>query len=305
VTLLRDIQHDAAYGEGKVSALLRKCKILASRIHSDDFSRWIDHELVGYPEQEVLPEYRVLRGVESHGHFAGVAGSAIRNARIPSGSLPEPLRQRITELHLREGIAQFEELLKGDQDPLHVDWPSDLIARVALEIYDGYGCMAAWRIVPRATIAGLVDSVRNRILAFALELERLNPDAGEAQASDTPIAPNAVHQVFQTNIYGTVGNFAAGSTNVTQQSEITISGGDLDGLKRELCRLGIHQEDVAALEAALRDDQAAQEPGFGTRAKAWLGNMMAKAATGAWTVSMQTAGAVLPKLLAEYLNLRP
>lgn len=306
MTLLRDIQHEAASGKAPVSQLLRKCKILAARLKSAEFSAWIDRELNGYGENDDLPKYRVLKGLESHGHFVGAYRSELRNGRIPSHVLPEPLNEQITELHLTDPIASYEDLLLKAKDDLHVDWPTDLVAAVGRRIYEDMSCMAAWRIVPRSALASLVDVVRNRVLGLVLELEEANPNAGEASSSETPVAPSVVHQAFHTHIYGSVGNIATASSNVVQTAEVNIvARGDIAGLRTELLRLGLPAEDIAELETALAEDKHDNEPGIGRRAAAWLGRTVVKASSGAWQVSLQTAAAVLPKMIGAYLGLPP
>ena len=47
MSLLRDIQNDLSGPSGDITTVLRKCKILAARLGSDEFSRWVDWELNG------------------------------------------------------------------------------------------------------------------------------------------------------------------------------------------------------------------------------------------------------------------
>lgn len=60
MSLLRDIQDAAIDEQSQVATLLRKCKVLATRLGSQEFSRWIDNELNGYANLDELPAYRVL-----------------------------------------------------------------------------------------------------------------------------------------------------------------------------------------------------------------------------------------------------
>jgi hypothetical protein len=51
---------DAASGDAvPVSTLLRKVKVIASRLKVGELESWVDHELAGYPPDAELPEYRV------------------------------------------------------------------------------------------------------------------------------------------------------------------------------------------------------------------------------------------------------
>lgn len=305
MTLLRDIQNDAAYGRGKVSELLRKCRILAARLKSGELTAWVDRELNGYRDDEPLPEYRLLRGVESHGHFVGPARSELRNGRIPPHVLPPPFNEQITELHLNQPIAMYEDLAASAKGELHVDWPADLLAHVGRDIYDDMACIAAWRMLPRSSLVQLVDVVRNKVLALVLELEATNPNAGEASGPEPPISPPLVHQAFTTHIYGNVGNVATAGTNVTQNAQVIVARGDLAALRDQLGRIGVAAADVAELEAALAEDVKEPQPDIGRRAASWIGRMLLKVGSGAWQVSVQTAAEVLPKVIGSYLGLPP
>jgi hypothetical protein len=82
MSLLRDIQDAAVDPSTDVATLLRKCKILAVRLGSEEFKQWVDYELNGYDKVEDLPEYRILH-TESFGTFAGPFGTSMNNALIP------------------------------------------------------------------------------------------------------------------------------------------------------------------------------------------------------------------------------
>lgn len=73
MTLLRQIQQELASSDIDVVAVLRKCKILARRLHSDQFAQWVDCELNGYPKDADVPEYRTVHAVHdassSNGYY--------------------------------------------------------------------------------------------------------------------------------------------------------------------------------------------------------------------------------------------
>lgn len=71
MSLLRDIQNETATAGGDVVSVLRKCKILASRLSSDELTRWVDFELDGYPESQPIPDYRRLR-VNCYANFMNI-----------------------------------------------------------------------------------------------------------------------------------------------------------------------------------------------------------------------------------------
>lgn len=77
-------------------------------------------------------------------------------------------------------------------------------------------CLEAWKVIPYPAIVAVLDSVRNKILSFALEIENEFPGAGEATANSQPMSQERVNQIFNTYILGNVQNVATGSTDVKQ-----------------------------------------------------------------------------------------
>jgi AbiTii-like protein len=63
--LLFEIQKEAVDGNTALSTVLRKCLVLGTRIGQRDLKDWAQWELNGYPASIELPEYRILKGLQS------------------------------------------------------------------------------------------------------------------------------------------------------------------------------------------------------------------------------------------------
>ena len=68
MTLLQEIQTETSSSGGDLATILRKCKILAARLGSEEFARWITCELDGYPDDQPIP---VLATCPVHPHKKG------------------------------------------------------------------------------------------------------------------------------------------------------------------------------------------------------------------------------------------
>lgn len=75
MTLLREIQTEVSTSGGDLATILRKCKILAARLGSAEFARWVTWELDGYPEDQPIPSYRRL-AAQYYANFMGVGWNA-------------------------------------------------------------------------------------------------------------------------------------------------------------------------------------------------------------------------------------
>ena len=304
MSLLRDIQNAAVDPNTDVATLLRKCKILAVRLGSEEFKRWVDHELNGYEKIEDLPEYRILH-TESYGDFAGAFGSGLRNAPIPPLCLPEELRDRITKSYLMQPISAYASLINREEksDP-HEQWPADMTALFGRKIYRDMNCLSAWKVIPHNALIALVDTIKTRVLNFVLEIEEEAPDAGEAPPHQPPLPQEKVSQVFNTYITGNVQNVATGSSHFTQAGEFRVVEGDFSTLAEYLRSYGVANKDVDKLKDAIDTDKKVDgKAAFGKRVQAWLAEMVGKAASGTWKVGTSAATTVLGKALAKYFGL--
>jgi len=305
VTLLREIQNAAVASETPITDLLRRCKILAARLGSKDFAEWVDRELNGYNTKEELPPYRI-GDVTSLGTFVGAFGRGAKNVPIPPSNIPKEWRDFATKTYMLQPISAFEQLLGNpDSGTFQSPWPTDIVKYVSDQIIDGMSLISAWQQIPRGLVVSLIDSVRNRILSFALDLEKVAPQAGEGAVGAAPINPEKVHQVFQTNIYGNVATYAAGSSDVSQTVGSMITQGDYSALGRELTNLGFTEQDIDELKVALEQDANCGEKRIGRSVGAWLGKALGKAGEGVLKVSVDVAAKVLPSLISQHLGLPP
>lgn len=304
MTLLREIQRDAVDPTVDLPTLLRKCKILASRLGNENFKNWVDNELNGYDNPEQLPEYRIL-DVESQGHFVGLAGRQLKNAPIPPSCLPKELRKLVKKLKMGEGVGELSMLVRGEKtNLLQSAWPADIVAHYGDRIYENMNCLGAWRVIGKGQVVGILDIVRNKVLSFVLEIEAEAPEAGDALPSEQPIPKKRVGQLYQTIIHGNVGNVSAGSSHFSQNATVQVIQNDFESLKRFLIGQGITESDIAELKDAVSKDPPPTSPNsFGKKVSSWLGKMVSKAASGAWKISTSVASNVLAKALTNYYGL--
>ena len=303
MTLLRDIQEAAIESNNSLSDLLRKCKVLAARLQNEELRKWVDAELDGYPTKDNLPSYRFIECI-AKGHLGGPFGAELRNITIPSFSLPENSRDWAKCVYLTQPISSLEDLVKSGQDSLQCEWPGELIAAVADKIYRGYSLYAAWISIPKGAVVAILDTVRNRILSLALEIEKENPGAGEAAPNSKPISDEKVSQVFNTYITGNVQNVATGSSNFTQSGQFTVLKGDFISLSSLLKSQGVAEDDISSLHDAINEDEKKKKaPGFGEKVSGWIGKMLSKTGTAAWNISTSSASTLLTKAIAQYYGL--
>jgi hypothetical protein len=201
MTLLREIQDVAVNADVDLTVVLRKCRISATRLGYPDFKDWVDRELAGYKDKSKLPDYRIIPGAGAFGTFSGPFGSGIKNAPIPSIYLPEGFEDYARKVYLHEGISSYILLLansNGSSPCIH--WPADLVLLVGQELDSNYNLISAWQTLSLGSIANVLDTVRNRILNFVLELESEAPNAGESFQASPVVPPERTAYYFYTYI---------------------------------------------------------------------------------------------------------
>lgn len=200
--------------------------MLAARLGNDDFKKWVDSELSGYSSKDDLPKYRILQ-VNSKGHFGGAFGTGLRNADIPLSSLPKELRGRFGHSYLMQPIAAMASLVgNGKSSTLQEPWNPDVVAYVGGNIYEEMVCLQDWKVIPASSLVAALDTVRTRVLNFALEIEAENPAAGEAMTNEKPVSQEKVQQIFNTYISGDVQNLSSGGSNFHQKADMKKGADD-------------------------------------------------------------------------------
>src|SRR5437867_11120132 len=181
MSILEQIQDAGISKDQAIADLLRRCKVLAVRLGSQELNHWVDRELNGYAPEDSLPDYRVAK-VQSRASLVGLFGRQATNIPLPLSAVPKEFRYLVEEAQLNEPIGAYEDLLRtgGKEGVYQIPWPADLIRIISTTIYEVMNIVTAWQQIPRGMIVGLVDSVRNRVLGFALELEKIAPSSDEA-----------------------------------------------------------------------------------------------------------------------------
>ena len=303
MSLLREIQESAVDASTDLAVVLRKSAVLAARLGHEPLKRWVNQELNGYSSADDLPDYRILP-VQSKGDFYGPSGSGYKNLPIPSSSLPPQYRDYVNKVFVTQGVGALEAIVTSPSGAPRVPWPTDLVALVGHDILEGMVCMNAWRTLPPNAIVGVLDTVRNRILSFVLEIEAQVPEAGEVETGEGPLLEERVSQVFNTYILGGTGHTIAPGGSIGSQTFHQVNVGDMASLKEYLIGLGIDTRDVQELEEAIKKDKSPTEPKrFGRKVANWIGKMTAKAASGAWNVATSAAADVLAKAISSYYGI--
>ena len=112
MSLLYEIQKGIVEDGSNLSSVLLKLKLLASRPGSAPLEEWVKHEAEGYPQDSLVPPYRVV-SVSYRGTFSDAFGGGINNGQIPGYLVEKFAGKRWTRYEVRDGIAAIDDLIKS------------------------------------------------------------------------------------------------------------------------------------------------------------------------------------------------
>jgi len=167
--ILPQIQADLLDPDVPLSAILRKAKVLASELRSDELAMWVAQELDGYEEPNELPDYRLLptalSGTWTNGYHA------LKNRGLPLLSIKDhDVRRMLATFPVTQGIRTVEQFTQP-QEGYHFKVLPDLMALVNTEVAEGgYGYIELHYSLGPHNFEQILDTVRNRLLDFVLRL---------------------------------------------------------------------------------------------------------------------------------------
>lgn len=304
MTILEDIQNSAVDSKSDLATLLRKCKVLAARLNSQPLEDWLVWESNGYPDNIPVPEYRIWP-LQVFGHFVGLYGARLNNAYIPVPFIPQEAREKYERYECKFSIAGIEATLaKVKEGNVQLDVQDLALKLGGTTVYQEHSCVQAWAEFGTGQLVEVLNSVRNRILDFALAIWKEAPSAGEAQKDSTSpvLKASRVTQIFNTTVYGGAANLVGTASD--SSIAFNIGPKDFSSLERILVAKGVSTEDVGDLKAALDSDPLPTTPeSFGPKVASWMGMMVAKAASGGWGIGINAAGNLLSQAITKYYGL--
>jgi hypothetical protein len=299
--LVNQIRDDILDPEVSLSVALRKAKVLASMLQDAEFKEWVNSELNGYIDEDEVPEYRIVP-VQIIGTFSGPFGSGAKNVTVPVWKMGEGFQKRFGRAVLTSGVKELESMADSDDGTLHHRWPGEAVALWNREYDAEMNLVGASSQFSTSSIEGILDTTRNRLLDFILELTEIDPNIKDSEEAISDLPKEEVRNVFNYTIYGSH-NVVAGGEDVQQDITQVVSEGSDEELASYFQNLGVSEEDTEELLQAIEEDDEPQEANFGDRVQSWIGKMVTKASQGTWKVGVEAAPKLITQGLMQYYGL--
>lgn len=220
--LILELQADTLDPHARVTDLLRKALVISKKLGIGEIEKWIQSELNGYSSGEEIPAYRKIRGeIKVFNPYHGWQPLNFGNPEQGEALSSRAIGQPISELdELRES---------GKEGGLHVPFSQ----KITNKLMDSMPVALQPSLhVPHTEIVGILDTVRNNLLHWALELEQKGV-VGEGMTFSREEKTAATQVTYQvTNNIGSMSHsqLQQHSNGSSQTIDHSQALGDLVGL---------------------------------------------------------------------------
>ena len=161
-SLVLELQQLATDKSNHIDDLLRKALLVSGKLRTNDFRRWINHELHGYGDSKV-PAYRTVRGELRATHpFHGL---------IPFIIQDQHLADLLVNVELRETIQTYVDVLERQESSHGILLVPLSQTQLSLLMSGERFPFEPVRVVGGDKLASVIDTVRTTILEWSLNLE--------------------------------------------------------------------------------------------------------------------------------------
>ncbi|MDX6154462.1 hypothetical protein [Marinococcus sp. PL1-022] len=167
--LVKDLQEKAIYSDNDVSTLLRIAFLVAEKLDLEDSERWISKELNGYKRNDKIPSYRILDG--KIGYQLSINGEW--NLLDINKDIVD--RNDLGKKYLRSSISHLENSVENSPQFVHFsfsDFDNSIIKQYDFDLLSGNSETIYSLRINTTAIKSILNEVRNKILKWALELEK-------------------------------------------------------------------------------------------------------------------------------------
>jgi hypothetical protein len=298
--LLAEIIEGAVSDTQPIGTVLRKCLVLERQVKNEKFRIWLDNELDGYNnDAHELPDYRSINSI-SRGFFVGFAGAQIKDQPLNLWVMEEKHRKLVEKVRLAQPAASYEGRPAKSADG-SLPWPPPLTTRYQTKFIEDFVLNRAWQEVPGSCMVGLVETVRNRVLRFALDIK---DQLGEDQESVAQLPAEMVEKSVINYIYGGNILIAAHAETISLVAHTNIVPGDASGLFKALSNLGVTEEGLKILQQDIEADK--QQDGklsIGQKTMGWLANIGKYLGTEGAKVGIEVAKRAANKWIMQHCGL--
>ena len=199
-TLIEEVADESNY---TLSAILLKSKLLASQLQSRDFRKWIDSELDGYSDVDLVPEYRIIYP-DIQADYYGQQGQSWTGVSISLDEFPKNMQDNLGRHIFLDNIAELEALLDGESYTLRKNFTADLVGFIRqgpVPRVQNMEILGVSAIIAKHSVKGVLHAIRKRLLDFLIELREKYPNLESDSNAVTKLPESDVAKIAERTIY--------------------------------------------------------------------------------------------------------
>lgn len=171
--LISDIINDLVSNQISLTVALNKTKVLATRIGNTGLLEWVNLELTGYQDDELIPSYRKTNGTVKGDFINGMQRGSNFPIQLEVG---DENNRKLREFKFSQGIAILEGfLISSKKGTLLYQYPESLMRSIQGLLQNTNGpYFQLTRIgveVPANFATEVISVVKSKLLDFILTLE--------------------------------------------------------------------------------------------------------------------------------------
>jgi hypothetical protein len=242
-SLVLELQREAMNPDARLSDVLRKALVVATKLAVAEFKTWAESELKGYRDgQQEIPAYRKVAGsLKAWNPYHGWIPVILQESKIS---------EMVSHRAIAQPISSLESLCheKDQKGVLEVPLPHDWLMKLFSETEEFRLGMVPTLIVDRSQLVGILDAVRNEILDWSLELEKQGI-LGDEMSFSTEEVSKAKSVINISSFKGILGDVSSSN----------VQFGDYSSIHHLLKEKGVSQNERNELENLL-DEMKTADP---------------------------------------------
>ncbi len=194
-----NIIKDFVSKQADLDTTLKRLKVILYSLEYEDAIDWIDKELNGYTEKDILPIYRIFDGQVYGTYFKGTAVNHIKvsDSLVPIEKLPKELKETITNVEVYNDI----ETIKNSIDkniPMGKPIPPEVCSIIS-KTYNILLPIVTVKI-DSTQLMYIIKQVEKKTLDILLKLEKEFGNLDELDIDTNNVDKKTINDVKQTII---------------------------------------------------------------------------------------------------------
>ncbi|CAK1746763.1 AbiTii domain-containing protein [Vibrio crassostreae] len=245
--LVLELQKDALDPTVNVSVLLRKALVVSRKLSIADIEVWLNNELNGYSvSSDQIPDYREIKGeVKVFNPYHGFQPLHIQS---------QPIADELSKRKIGQSVGELDSILEGGSNDLRV--PFDQSTKNQIMEWMDYP-LEPTLVAQKTSVISILESVRNEVLNWALELESKGVigDGMSFSKEEKQAASNVTYQV--TNNIQNMTNSQLQQDSAGASQTLTVNESGVDNLKEFIEQFNKYSTQLE-IDAPLKEELQAE-----------------------------------------------